>query len=216
MTRGQKGCYIFCADSETNGYFANMAKSVIYEEKLVPQTELVQADIKVIQSEQYPGLTLKLLKTEKVKPYENAVPIYDLKIAAGQFNEEQQPDDYDWVELPDSFRPQDGHFVARVVGESMNKRIPNGAWCLFKVNPGGSRNNKIVIVQHRDIHDPDTGGSFTIKRYTSEKDIDGDKWSHRKIVFQPDSNISSYEPIELDKETFDELMVIGEFVAVLP
>jgi len=97
------------------------------------------------------------------------VPIYQLEIAAGNFSEHQQVEDSDWVELPDSFRPQPGHFVARVVGESMNKRIPNGAWCLFKQDQGGSRNNKIVVVLHLDIQDVDTGASYAVKRYSSEK-----------------------------------------------
>jgi uncharacterized protein len=215
MTRGQKGCYVYCVDSETNAYFSEMAESVIKEQKQAVHVEPLQSQWEEPQSEQYPGLTLKLVELEDVKPYENAVPIYDLEIAAGQFSEEQQADDYDWVELPDSFRLQEGHFVTRVVGESMNKRIPNGAWCLFRANPGGSRNNKIVIAQHRNIQDPDTGGSFTIKRYTSEKAIDGDTWSHQKIVLHPDSNVDSYEPIELDDETFVDLRIIGEFIAVL-
>ena len=47
------------------------------------------------------------------------------------------------------------------------------------------------------------------------KVIDGDTWHHKKIVLQPDSNVSSYEPIEFDNETFEELRVIGEFVAAL-
>lgn len=212
MTRGQKGCYIYCTNPETNAYFTEMIESTAKEQKLTVQTTNKQTQPK---REQYPGLMLKLLKPEEVKPYENAVPIYNLKIAAGQFSEVQMVDDYDWIELPDSFRPQKGHFLARVMGESMNKRIPNGAWCLFKADLGGSRNNKIVIVQHRDIQDPDTGGSFTIKRYISEKVTDGDTWRHKKIILQPDSNISSYEPIELDIETFSEVRVIGEFVAVL-
>ena len=65
-----------------------------------------------------------------------------------KYVDEQYIDKSDWVELPDSFKPQQGHFVTRVVGDSMNKRIPNGSWCLFKSNPGGSRNGKVVIVQH--------------------------------------------------------------------
>jgi len=44
---------------------------------------------------------LRLLKPEEIKPYENAVPIYKLEIAAGQFSVEQQIDEFDWVELPD-------------------------------------------------------------------------------------------------------------------
>ena len=41
----------------------------------------------------------------------------------------------DWVELPEPFVAKEGFFVTRVVGESMNRRIPNGAWCLFKSRP---------------------------------------------------------------------------------
>jgi len=215
MTRGQKGCYIYCTDTETATYFTAMAKAAIANAEQTTPTATTQAQKEQSLIEQYPGLTLRLLKSDQVKPYENAVPIFNLKIAAGQFGEEQQIEDYDWVELPDSFRPQQGHFVTRVVGESMNRRIPNGAWCLFKANPGGSRNGKIVIVQHRDIQDPDTGGSFTIKRYHSEKVIDGDLWHHKKIVLYPDSNISSYKPIEIEKEGLSELRVIGELIAVL-
>jgi len=31
MTRGQKGCYLYCTDKETNDYFAQLAKDVINE-----------------------------------------------------------------------------------------------------------------------------------------------------------------------------------------
>ena len=55
-------------------------------------------------------------------------------------------EDYDWVELPDTFLTKKGMFVMQVIGESMNKRIPNGSWCLFKSNPSGTRNSKIVLV----------------------------------------------------------------------
>ncbi|TDP82933.1 hypothetical protein EV672_105120 [Aquabacterium commune] len=66
----------------------------------------------------------------------------------------------EWVEQPEWVKPQPGLFVAQVVGESMNKRIPNGAWCLFRANPQGTRNGKIVVVQHRSISDPETGGQL--------------------------------------------------------
>lgn len=208
MTRGQKGCYIYCTDPETNAYFTRMAQLATYEDEQVKHIE-------ESQSKHYPGLTLKLLKPDEVKPFENAVPIYDLQIAAGQFGEEQQVDEFDWVELPDSFRPQRGHFVARVVGESMNRRIPSGAWCLFKENPAGSRNNKIVIVQHQDIQDQDTGASYTVKLYKSEKRSSADGWRHSKIVLRPDSNREEYVDLVFGEETVGELSVIGEFVAVL-
>ena len=215
MSRGQKGCYIYSTDPETNAYFSELAKSVAYEQKQVEDTEPVLVKQEEFQSEQYPGLKLKVLKHHKVNPFENAVPIYDLKMAAGQFSEEQQVPGYDWVELPDSFRPQKGHFVTCVVGESMNKRIPNGAWCLFKANPGGSRNNKVVIVQHRDIQDQDTGASYTVKLYSSEKAAEGDQWRHRRIVLRPDSYIEGYVELVFDEHSMGDLSVIGELIAVL-
>jgi phage repressor protein C with HTH and peptisase S24 domain len=155
------------------------------------------------------------LSPEMVKPYENAVPMYDLEVAAGEFSEPQQVDDFDWVELPDSFLPQKGHFVARVVGESMNKRIPDGSWCLFKENPGGTRNNKIVLVQHRDIQDQDTGSTYTVKVYSSEKIGSGDEWQHSKIVLKPDSYKEGYRVLEFEDDLLQELKVVGEFVAVI-
>ncbi len=215
MSRGQKGCYIYSTDPETNAYFSELAKSVAYEQKQVERTEAVLVNQEEFQSDQYPGLKLKVLKHHEGKQSENAVPIYDLKMAAGKFSEEQQVAEHDWVELPDSFRPQEGHFVTRVVGESMNKRIPNGAWCLFKENPGGSRNNKVVIVQHRDIQDPDTGTSCTVKLYHSEKIIKEDGWRHSRIVLRPDSYIEGYEELVFDGDSLGDLRVIGELIAVL-
>ena len=44
-------------------------------------------------------------------------------------------------EAPDvtQARPWEDLFVAQVTGESMNRRIPNGAWCLFRLHPAGTR-----------------------------------------------------------------------------
>jgi uncharacterized protein len=230
MTRGSKGCYIFCTDPETNAYFKELIGSVHESiedfEQLASVHNIVVAPQEVIST--FPGLTLRILNAKDVKPYQNSVPIYDLAIAAGQFSGSQVvnevPKDgdigaieqYDWVELPEAFRPQPGLFVAKVVGESMNRRIPNGAWCLFKLAPGGTRQGKVVLVQHRDINDIDTGGHYTIKVYESEKaEHDDGGWRHKKIILKPDTTASGYWPIVLNGEDDGELKVIAEMVAVL-
>jgi len=147
------------------------------------------------------------LPLNEVKPFVNCVPLYDLKAAAGRFSDEQQVTelmqgkleeniaDIDWVELPDAFRPQRGLFIARVVGESMNRRIPNSSWCLFRLDPVGSRQGKIVLAQHRDIADADTGGHYTVKRYESTKTVltDG-TWRHVSIILRPDTTSPGYDP----------------------
>lgn len=228
MTRGMKGCYIYCTDKETNTWFKEAVGRAAneYQEPATTAQQTIEID-QASNDSRYEGLTLRLLKAIEVKPYINAVPIYDLAIAAGLFSELQMVDEvplvgeanldqYQWVELPDSFRIHSGQFVARVVGESMNKRILNGSWCLFNLKPAGSRQGKIVLVQHRSIDDPDTGGHYTVKIYQSEKVISEDGgWRHSRITLKPSSTDPSYKPIVLEVESGDEVSVIAEMIAVL-
>lgn len=210
MTRGQKGCYVYFVDDETRQYFANRLEEAPLQAQLPanpPFSEILEV------SEHLPFRRLPLAE---VKPYQNCVPLYDLKVAAGQFSEEQQVEDVEWVELPDAFRPQPGLFVAQVVGESMNRRIPNGAWCLFRMNPVGTRQGKVVLVQHREIADSESGGHFTVKVYESRKEVTPDgSWRHSSIVLRPDSSLPGYEEIVLSEVQVEDLWVVAELVAVL-
>ncbi len=229
MTRGMKGCFVFCVDKETNAWFKRLMgrDAKAYQENTVAGPQAIEANAEP-SSDRFNGLTLKLVEQAQVKPYINAVPICSLDVAAGLFSKTQsaaelpQPGDhvnigqYQWVELPDSFRIRPGLFVARVVGESMNRRIPNGAWCLFSVNPGGTRQGKVVLVNHRSIDDPETGGHFTIKTYESEKtEAEDGSWRHRRITLKPESTDPSYTPIVFIDDSAAELVVIAEMVAVL-
>ncbi len=210
MTRGQKGCYVYFVDEETRQFFANriISKPICDQiSETAPAPEDKQEAV---------ILPFRRLQPEEVKPYENCVPLHDLKAAAGQFRDEQQVSDIDWVELPDIFRPRPGLFVIQVVGESMNRRIPNGAWCLFREDPGGTRQSKVVLVQHREISDTDTGGHYTVKVYESTKvALPDGTWRHASIILHPDTTSQGYEPIVLDESQSGELKVIGELVAVL-
>lgn len=202
MTRGQKGCYIFSTDPETNEYFQTVAKQFV-EAKHVPAVK-------------YPNLPLRLLKMEEVQPYKNSVPIFNLKIAAGNFSATQTVEECDWVELAEPFAPKAGLFVARVLGESMNMHIPNGSWCLFKTDTGGTRQGKIVLVQHRNIQDADMGGQYTIKAYHSVKvENDDGTWAHSKIILKPQTTHLGYKEIVFEGAVAGELQVVGELVAVI-
>lgn len=203
MTRGQKGCYLFCTDPETNAYFQGAAARLNTGEDQPP-------------TEKYPGLRLTLVDPGKVVPYENAVPLYDFKAAAGGFSDFQTNDECDWVELPEPFAHKPGYFVVQVVGESMNRRIANGAWCVFKTDPGGSREGKVVLVRHQNIQDAELGGQYTVKTYHSEKAYsDDDSWAHQKIMLKPNSYVPGYQDIELSGDEVGELEVLGELVAVV-
>ncbi|WKD48910.1 DNA/RNA helicase domain-containing protein [Microbulbifer spongiae] len=203
MSRGQKGCYLFCTDQETNEYFS----------RLIDQARQVR---EITLEEKYPGLNLRILQAQEAKPYINSVPIYNLKIAAGDFSEYQTTGDFDWVELPEHIRISDGYFVAQVLGESMNRRIPNGSWCLFRENPAGSREGKIVLVQHRDIQDVEQGGHYTVKEYHSDKtDTEDEVWYHSRIILRPKTNALGYKDISLTEDQVRDLRVVGEYVSIL-
>ena len=46
----------------------------------------------------------------------------------------------------------------------MEPLIPDGAWCLFQADVSGSLEGRTVLIQHRDLRDPETDGSYALKR----------------------------------------------------
>ena len=222
LTRGMKGCYIFCTDPETNAYF--QSKIVVGRlaelESAARQGTLASGSAAQPAAQvSTPATILPFRRIVRPGPgMHNAVPLLDLKVAAGSFSSSQAVDDseVEWAELPDWIRAQPGYFVAQVVGESMNRRIPNGAWCLFRFDPQGSRNGKVVVAQHRTINDPDTGGSYTVKVYSSEKlEGEDDTWSHTMILLRPDSSDPSFLPIQIPGASAEDFRVVAELVTVL-
>lgn len=203
MTRGTKGCYVYSTDPETNHYLQTEGVGALLPEFEEPEIEKTP-----------PACPFRILSPEEAADCPNAVPVLDIKIAAGDFSKEQWLQDCQYAELPDHFTAKPGFFLAQVVGESMNRRIPNGSWCLFREPSAGSRNGKVVIVQSRDIQDPDTGGQYTVKIYRSEKTETGDSWYHRSIRLEPDSTDPAFHPLRIDADLSTYLEVIGEFVAI--
>jgi uncharacterized protein len=212
MTRGMKGCYVYCTNAPLAAFLrsrlvATSISTVVAKTATAPGPAI---------SNVFP---LRRVSKEERAAGAVAAPLIDLQIAAGAFSSEQAIDEnaHDWVALPDWVRPQSGLFVAQVIGESMNRRIPNGSWCLFRANPPGTREGKVVVVQHRGISDPETGGSYTVKIYASEKAPSEDGgWRHERVTLRPDSDRPEFEPIviEVGRDN-DSFSVVGEMLVVL-
>lgn len=215
MTRGIKGCYVYCTDAP----LAEFLRSRLRPGPRLLETDDVEASSTVTAGARSNVIPLRRVTKEERRAGVAAAPVIDLRFAAGAFSDVQALEDGadEWVALPDWVRPQPGLFVAQVVGESMNRRIPNGAWCLFRANPTGTRQGKVVVVQHRSIADPETGGRYTVKLYTSEKaPVEEGGWRHERITLHPDSDRPGFVPIELaagDDE--DGFRVIAEMLTVL-
>lgn len=215
MTRGMKGCYVYCTDAPLATYLRSRLQSIQAVVSVQEQDSTAQAA---------PATGSNVIPLRRVSTAERAAgvaaaPVVDLRFAAGSFSDVQTLEGRatDWVALPDWIRPQPGLFVAQVIGESMNRRIPNGAWCLFRSNPSGTRQGKVVVVQHRDLADPETGGRYTVKLYASEKvPAETGGWKHERITLSPDSDQPGFEPIVLQVDS-DEggFAVVAEMLMVL-
>ncbi|TEA70158.1 DNA/RNA helicase domain-containing protein [Allopusillimonas ginsengisoli] len=148
-------------------------------------------------------------------PYVNAVPFYDLQAAAGGFSDLQYVEHENWVAVPQGVAVGKSLFACRVVGESMNKIIPNGSICLFRMNPGGSRNGKIVLVECADTQDGDAGSRYTVKEYESIKIDTEEEWHHEQIRLKPQSTDPNLATLELSNDDEYRYRVVGEFICVI-
>lgn len=149
-----------------------------------------------------------------VRPFVTHLPRYSLAVAAGKFLENQEvaqeEGDEGWEEAPPGLAPTPAMFVARIVGRSMEPRIPDGSLCVFRAGVAGSREGRLVLVEYLG------GGSndrHTVKRYHSVKRQRSDgTWEHETIRLEPLN--PEFEAWELNPEE-DRFRIIAEFVQVL-
>ncbi len=158
------------------------------------------------------------LQDGRVKKYafKTLLPVYSLKAAAGYFGagEAVEAEPEGWIEAEGIGRLDKKMFVVRAVGRSMEPTIYDSDLLVFRKDPQGSRQGKIVLVQYRGPADPETGGSYTVKKYSSQKVADGDsEWRHEKIVLMPLNK--SYQAIVLPPQEDGDFRVLGEFVSTL-
>ena len=144
-----------------------------------------------------------------VEPFRTHVPLYSLRAAAGGLGEEMESAAEDWVRAPEGMRLDPGVFVAHVVGRSMEPRIPDGSLNLFRLNPVGSRQNKILLIQRFGV--TDESARYTVKKYTSKKvQTSEDEWRHERIRLEPLN--PEFEAWDVEPQDF---AVVAEWLRVL-
>jgi len=137
-----------------------------------------------------------------------------LKAAAGYFGAGQAVEPDGWIDATSDGKFDDRMFVAQVVGRSMEHEIYDGEYCVFRANPEGSREGKIVLAQYHGLADPETGGSYTVKRYHSQKvSAEEGGWRHTLVTLSPEN--PEFKPIVLTPESEDDVRVVAELVGIL-
>lgn len=192
MTRGMKGCYVYFCDQALAEHFRELMAekpAVAQEVRIEP---VVNDDVKYI----------------------DFLPVYSIKAACGYFGEGEEVNELGWIRVEGVGKLNRNMYVVQASGHSMEPRINDGDFCVFRANPAGSRQGKIVLVQHTNFYDADYSGAYSIKEYSSAKSYDEfGNWQHEKIELNPLN--SDYNPIIINAEDAEDFRVIGEFVDVV-
>jgi hypothetical protein len=206
LSRAHKGVYIYFMDKDTKEYFEPRMSHD-------PQTDKTLMFSDVISKEE--ELSHQLHESiPKGLEYAEYLPVFELEAACGYFGSGVEAKPLGWMKTAAGLRLNKNMFISKVVGKSMEPMIPDGSYCVFQANVVGSRNDKIVLVQWNTVLDLDTGGKYTVKKYSSKKKYAPDEtWEHEAVVLLPLN--PSYSPITIPNGNDGEFMVIAEFKVVL-
>jgi hypothetical protein len=144
--------------------------------------------------------------TRREREVIGAVPIYDLRIAAGAFSEGQSSEATGYGRVEGS-APRRDLFVAQVVGYSMDKVAPKRAWCLWNYlrNPG------VAVAAPGDelvVRLPD-GADAEMGRFTFKRLMQGE----RGRALRPVSSNPEHREIPLGDS--DEIEAVARFLGVV-
>lgn len=159
-------------------------------------SSLIEAGIAVLPSEDAPP--------------KSAVPVYSLAAAAGSLGSNRPVERLAWAIVPRLERTTGvQRFLARVAGRSMEPLIPDRAWYLFHTGVTGPLEGRIVLIQHRDIRDPETDGAYALKRLGGIE-VDAEGVSVRLESLNPE-----HPTYRVRLNALEELRAIAEFVRVV-
>lgn len=180
----------------------------------VPPKDLLDFDPPQASRETSPR-NLRLLDPDdprvQTEAFHTLLPLLSIKAAAGNFGAVDRAEPEGWIDLGKAHRLDAKMFVVRAKGNSMLPKIRHGDYLVFRSDPTGSKQGRVVLAQYRGPADPDTGGSYTVKQYGSSKVVAGaDDWRHRQITLSPTN--PEYEPITLLPKDKDDFRIIAEYL----
>ena len=200
LTRGQKGCYIYCEDKPLADFIRRQIEAMKPANAIPHITPLIPEHSSPI-----------LQDVDEEEKYISLFPVYTVRAACGYFGNLEPVSMIGWMRVPGISRKDRTKFIVQAVGHSMEPRIHDGDYCLFETYKGGSREGKIVLAEHHGEVDSDYEGAYSIKVYHSKKTYDefGD-WQHESITLSPLNR--DYESISIDAEDADSFRIVAEFI----
>ena len=201
LTRGQKGCYIYCEDKPLAAYIRE-------------QIQLMRTQQAVLLTDVDEPNQIILEDVKEEEKYISYYPVYSIRAACGYFGHMEPTDHIGWMKVDGMTRKDASKFIVQAVGHSMEPKIQDGDYCLFQRYHGGSREGKIVLAEHHGYADSEYEGAYSIKRYHSTKRFNEfGEWEHESVELHPLNRM--YDPIVLSADDIDEFCIVGEFVRVV-
>lgn len=209
LTRGQKGCYIYCEDKA----LASHIRMLLEQMRTVAQHTTTSTLNQELNT--HPHI---LENVDEEQKYISFYPVYSARAACGYFGHLEPTEHIGWMKVEGLYKKDRNKFIVQAVGNSMEPRIHDGDYCLFERYQGGSREGKIVLAEHYGEVDTDYEGSFSIKVYHSKKKYDEfGNWEHESVELHPLNR--AYNPIVLSPDDIlasDSFSIIAEFLRVIP
>lgn len=196
LSRGLKGCYVHFLDADTRNFFLSRMETRNQEAPQSSAAHHIESSI------------------DAAARFTTHLPVYSLAAAAGGFSSAQTARPLGWLAADIGRKLAPDMFIALVKGRSMEPLIPDGSYCVFRKDPGGSRNGKVVLVEYDALRDPDTGNRYTVKKYKSEtENLDDGSWRHTRITLSPLN--PEFQNIVLENIPGHAFRVAAEFITAL-
>lgn len=135
----------------------------------------------------------QVLNTNSVKFMSHTVPVYGRIPAGTPF--EAIEERLDNIEVPSRYKKKKGLFGLKIVGDSMNRIIPDGAIAIFQSTCELNQGEIGAIMVN--------GDDATVKHFYKLRDA---------CVLEPDSYNDDHKPIVIDKKDGPEVKIIGKFI----
>lgn len=143
----------------------------------------------------------------EAEPPPNAIPVTTLRAAAGRLREAREVEALAWALLPGR-RPPAGSFLARVVGRSMEPRLPDGSWALFRAPAQQPLEGKVALVA-RGVDDRQEE-AFLLKKVAEIRPGPDEASTVTLTSYNP-----AYPPIEIEIREERDLRAVADLVRVL-
>ena len=173
-------------------------------------TVSVQLFYKNVQKEK-PPLMLVIAPPKKER-FTRYLPFYTTTAAAEKFGRLGDAKEEGWMEVELGRKLKKTMFVTQIEGMAMAPLMADGSFVIFDTDVQGSLDGLILLVQGRDVYDPDMGEGITVRRYQGSKRIESQK-TFRYQEIRLESVNPDYQSIVLKDVESVDFKVIGRYVS---